>query len=271
MHESLIPNPDHLVLKISDEFSRFPEVSAVALGGSLGSGYGSHDSDIDIYVYLTNGQTLLPIQRRQLIENRRAGRSEVNNQFWETGDEWQEPSGLFVDVMYRSKIWMEEQLDRVLVQHMASTGYTTCFWYNVLHSKLLYDSEGWFAAVQEQVKVPYPEPLRKAIIEKNYPLLRDTISSYKNQIHKAFTRNDIVSINHRIAGFLASYFDILFAINRLPHPGEKRLVELVKRDCPIIPVNIEEVNIIIQSCAVLNGSIEKHVDSLVDGLDDILF
>ena len=64
--------------------------------------------------------------------------------------------------------------------------------------------------------------------------------AYPKQIIKAVQRNDFVSINHRITEFLASYFDLLFAINEVTHPGEKRLVQLCKTQCKILPENFEE-------------------------------
>ena len=65
-------------------------------------------------------------------------------------------------------------------------------------------------------------------------------ASYYEQIQKAIQRNDVVSVNHRIAAFLASYFDCLFAINQMLHPGEKRLVSYVKMNCKIIPEKFED-------------------------------
>ncbi len=46
-------------------------------------------------------------------------------------------------------------------------------------------------------------------------------ASYLDQIKLAVKRNDPISVNHRIAAFMASYFDIIFALNKVYHPGEK--------------------------------------------------
>ena len=65
--------------------------------------------------------------------------------------------------------WIEEQLERVLVHHQASVGYSTCFWYNVLHSQALFDRAGWFAELQRRPRQPYPEELQRAIIGQKLP------------------------------------------------------------------------------------------------------
>ena len=59
-------------------------------------------------------------------------------------------------------------------------------------------------------------------------------------IEFAVKRNDPVSVNHRIAAFLASYVDIIFALNEVYHPGEKRMIKYAKKHCKILPENFEE-------------------------------
>ncbi len=67
--------------------------------------------------------------------------------------------------------------------------------------------------------------------------MRSVISSYTDQIEKALKRSDLLSLNHRLAALFASYFDVLFALNRTPHPGEKRLLAYASR-CVALPENM---------------------------------
>jgi hypothetical protein len=243
--------------EIAQRYSSIRSVKAVVLAGSQASGSADKKSDIDLYVYSAEP---ISLEDRKRIAPANA---EVGNSFWEPGDEWIDPeTQTAIDVMFRGTQWIEDQLDRVLNRYEASVGYSTCFWHNVLTSQILFDRDDWFARLQQNVRVPYPEELRTAIIAKNYPILRKTQSSYKTQLARAIERNDPVSVHHRITAFLASYFDILFAINRLPHPGEKRLVSYVEERCTIKPKTFsEKISRFLKDAAV---------DELVDDLDQLL-
>ena len=260
----LIPSTT-LAKRIADEFASLPQVAAIALAGSRMSEFPDGSSDIDLYVYVTDG---IPLDLRAAIA---AGspRAEIGNATWEPGDEWIDAaSGIAVDVMYRHDRWIEEQLNRVLVRHEASAGYSTCFWYNVMHSQALFDRTGWFADLQRKARQPYPAELKRAIIAKNYRLLRDTQSSYLHQIELAAKRDDPVSVNHRVAALLASYFDVLFALNERPHPGEKRLLQHAAR-LPKLPREFErQVEAVI--AAVAAGDVVRRVNELVHGLEVLL-
>ncbi|HET7095512.1 MAG TPA: hypothetical protein VFI22_18620, partial [Thermomicrobiales bacterium] len=71
----------------------------------------------------------------------------------------------------------------------------------------------------------------RAIVAKNHPILREARSRYRTPIQQAIDRRDAVSIQHRITALLASCFDVLFAINAVPHPGEKRLLACALAQC----------------------------------------
>lgn len=260
-----------LAQAIADKFGALPQVVAVALAGSRTTGASNETSDYDFYVYI---QESIPLEIRNAITQEFAEHIEINNQFWEPGDEWiDSSSGCGVDVMYRTPQWIEEQIDRILVHHQASVGYSTCFWWNVLTSVSLYDATGWFKQLQEKANQPYPEQLRKAIIAKNYPILKHNISSYTHQLDVAIQRSDSVSIIHRLAALLASYFDILFAVNGVPHPGEKRLVECVIKLCAKVPDGMEEQIHAINQLLPLSRSrlnLVSHLNALIDNLEQLL-
>jgi hypothetical protein len=116
-------------------------------------------------------------------------------------------------------------VDRRLRCCEASVGYTTCVLHTLAHGHVLADRDGWFDALQQRVlSTSYPDDLFRAVVAKNFPVLGQIISSYEDQIRSAFARQDLVSLNHRTAAWLASFFDIVFAGNQQYHPGEKRLL-----------------------------------------------
>jgi hypothetical protein len=259
-----------LLEKIAAEFARLPEVRAVVLAGSKGGTMSDARSDIDLYIY---AETEPPEAWRAELAGKYGEQISIGNRFWETGDEWAAAqTGTLIDIMYRSPAWISEQLDRVLVRHQASVGYSTCFVHNILHSRALHDPQGWYAALQRTAAQPYPEELRRAIVAKNHPILRGLLSSYRHQIELALARNDTVSVNHRIAALLASYFDILFAVNRLPHPGEKRLIAHVRERCAKRPPDFQgEVEELLQCIAPsTHKDMILRIDHLLDGLDELL-
>lgn len=261
-----------LAQSIGEQFGSLPQVLAIALAGSRTTLVADESSDFDFYVYV-EGE--IPVDIREGIARQLGDRKiEINNQFWEPGDEWIDiNTGCGADIMYRSPEWIEAEIDRILVKHQASVGYSTCFWWNVLTSVSLYDRDGWFQQLQANADRPYPEKLRQAIIAKNYPILRRNISSFRHQLESAVSRCDSVSIVHRTAAFLGSYFDIVFAVNSIPHPGEKRLVERATSLCAKLPERLEsQICSLTHSIALPAGDrqILECLDGLVDSLDRLL-
>ena len=254
-----------LAERVAQQFSSLSPVEAVALAGSHISPFPDESSDIDLYVYVMED---IPLEERVGIAAGSPG-AEIGNATWEPGDEWIDvATGSAVDVMYRHIRWIEEQLDRVLVRYEASVGYSTCFWYNVLYSQALFDRQGWFAELQRRAGQPYPAELKQAVIAKNYRLLRDTQSSFLHQIELAVQRNDSVSANHRVAAFLASYFDVLFAVNEMPHPGEKRLLQHAA-GLPQLPRGFErDVRAVVAAVGCVD--VVARVNNLVDGLEGLV-
>ncbi len=257
-----------LANRVARQFASLNQVEAVALSGSRASGMHDSNSDVDLYVYVTG---VISLDARREIAAR-AERAEIGNEYWEQGDEWiDRETGISVDVMFRQVRWIEEQLDRALRLHQASVGYSTCFWYNVHCSQVLFDRHGWLNNLKNSSDLPYPPELRRAIVAKNFPLLRQNQSSYIHQIELAIARNDPVSVNHRLTALLASYFDVLFAINELPHPGEKRLISHALSQCHKLPCDMPEtIEDLLSSRRTANATTVPKLHRLIDGLENLL-
>lgn len=254
-----------LLSEIVDEFSQYPEVEAIALAGSKVTAYEDAYSDHNLYLYLT---APLALAARQRVADRLLRYVELNNQFWETEDDGQLSDGSEIRLIYRQLDDYERDIAAVARGHKVKLGGTTCLWYNLLHAKVLFDRSGRYLALQTQYSIPYPQALKNAILQRNHGLLRRQMPAFIFQMRKAVLRQDRVALNQVMAKFLASYFDILFAINEKLHPGEKKLVEYVKTRCDWIPHNFESrINSVLSLAAVAQESLESEVNLMIDELD----
>lgn len=266
-----IDEAELVAARIAARIGRDPAVIAVALGGSWATGVGEVASDIDLYVYAIPSVSLAVRSEIATEFSGGDGTVSLDNRFWELGDEWRDAeSGVWIDVMFRSPGWVEDQLARVLDRHEASIGYSTSFWHNVLTSRSLFDRSGWFGGLQDTARRPYPDALKRAIVAKNQPILSTIHCSYRSQIAAALRRGDYVTVNHRIAAFLASVFDIVFALNGVPHPGEKRQMTHAVALCPLLPTRFSET---VDGILHADGDPETllgHLDRLMSAVDSLL-
>lgn len=218
--------------KLIAGFKELKNVEALVLGGSRSTGVYDEKSDYDLYVYVKEMPSLT--ERKQIL-NDTCSYIELANKFWEEEDDCTLLNGIDIDIIYRNINDVDKMLYETVFNCRAEIGYTTCFWFNVLKSKVLYEKDNCYTLLVNKYNVTYPKALQENIIKKNKALLTGFLPSYDKQIKKAYNRGDYNSVTHRVTAYLASYFDIILALNGLLHPGEKRLKEYVIANCKIIP------------------------------------
>lgn len=219
-----------------EELSRLPQVEAIALGGSRATGRNDAKSDYDVYIYLTG-----PVEEtcRRTILSKYCRYMEIGNTFWELEDDVTLLDGIDMDIIYRNLEDFARGIASVVDDCTAWNGYTTCMWHNLITSRILFDRTGRLQKLQARYQIPYPQKLKENIISRNMNLLSGMLPSFDTQIQKAENRGDLVSVNHRVTEFLASYFDILFALNEMTHPGEKRMQDICTKECTILPQHFD--------------------------------
>ena len=219
------------------ELSLLPQVEAIALGGSRATGRNDEKSDYDVYIYLDS-----PVEeaRRREILTKYCRYMEIGNSFWELEDDVTLADGIDMDIIYRNLEDFARGISSVVDDCNAWNGYTTCMWHNLITSRILFDRSGRLSQLQKKYQIPYPKKLKENIISNNRKLLSGMLPSFDTQIRKAEIRGDLVSVNHRVTEFLASYFDLLFALNEMTHPGEKRMQQICTTECEILPEHFNE-------------------------------
>lgn len=257
-----------MIEELFTELSKYPEVEAIALGGSRAGSCYDETSDYDVYVYCTG---IIPEESRKNLLSRFCKVMEIGNYFWEYEDNCTLNNQIDLDIIYRNLDEFLVDISHVVFDYQPHNGYTTCMWHNLINCKIVYDRDGRLQTARDQFSVEYPTQLKNNIIEHNMKLLKTALPAYRNQIKKAVDRGDLVSINHRVTEFMASYFDIIFALNQLTHPGEKQLVELCIESCRILPGNFQEnITLLFQDMFTVPEKIGSDLDQLLENLEKAL-
>jgi predicted nucleotidyltransferase len=263
-----LPQPLNAVVR---RLASASSVAAIALVGSYTSGAAESGSDFDVFVYTDGPLREVRLEVAEEFADPNQWQS-VHDSAFGDGDVWRlKDGGAWLDLMYWTTAWAEHQLQRVLVEHTARLGYSTAFWRSIRDARPLFERDAWHAELQHRARQAYPEELRRNIVRLNHPYLREHPFSYRHQAAKAIERNDVVSVNHRVAAWLASYFDVVFAINRVLHPGEKRLLEFVARECPVVPDGFAKaVEDLVGLAGHATPPLLDAMDELTDSLDALL-
>lgn len=213
------------------------DVFALGVGGSQATGVANAASDVDLYVF--SHHPLAIDTRRQLIHRLAGanGNHEIPNPYWGDAD-YCFIDGRAHDIMYHDQGFFDE-IDSVVNQFHAREGYTTAFAHTLATMVPLHDPDRKIATWQEHLRT-YPDELARAIIERNWPVLAVTATSYRNQVAKALENNDPVSVNHRITALLTCVFDIAFAVLRQWHPGEKRQLQFLAASADRLPAGFSD-------------------------------
>ncbi len=254
--------------KLFKELSALNQVEAIALGGSRAGSDFDDKSDYDIYVYCKED---ISEDIRSVLLQKYCERIEIGNHFWEYEDNCILKNGVDIDILYRDLDAFAKGISEVVDEYEAHNGYTTCMWHNLCTCKVIYDKAGRLTSLQKKYRIPYPKLLKENIIRRNMNLLRYAMPAYEVQIAKAVKRSDMVSVNHRITEFLASYFDVIFAFNELTHPGEKRLIALCEKQCKKLPSDFRR-NLEQLLCDMFGRpeNISDDIDAIVSELEKLL-
>ena len=251
-------------------------VQAITVVGSQVSGFAREDSDIDLFVYIddtTPVEEILAMRRAVAVDVADPKSLRIGQTGHPYADAYKLPgSQVWLDVMFWTTQWAEDELDWRLEKQSPQMGYSTGFWRSIRDGMPLFERGDWHNRLQQRARSPYPETLRSRIIELNRDLLgRDNPFSFLCQIERAVDESDLVAVQHRVAKWLASYFDIVFAANRVLTPGEKRLLSFALKECAVLPDQFEEdvLSALRGSCAP-TPQLVVRLETMLSRLNDVL-
>ncbi|HYH79310.1 MAG TPA: nucleotidyltransferase domain-containing protein [Longimicrobium sp.] len=222
------------LLPLVRRFARGP--CAVALGGSCAKAHGDAYSDVDIYLF---ADAVLPAADRdalvaEVLGPRAAPDSWGSDEPFVRGGTDFEHRGVRVEVWLRRAAHVEAAIDECLRGEIRReyVAWTVMGFFNHVvladvHSlRPLDDPSGLLAGWKARVE-RYPEPLRNAIVRR---FMGEAAFWPANpHYHTAIERADVIYTSGIVQMVAHALVQVLFALNRVYFPGEKRITESVAR------------------------------------------
>jgi len=258
---------------LTDRLATEPVVQAVTVVGSHASGFATPASDIDLFVYVDDTPPDQVLEMRNAVAAELADpakRCVVAQAAHPYADVFViNGTAVWIDLMFWTRQWAEDELDWRLEKQSPQAGYSTAFWRSIRDGLPLFERDDWHRRLQQRARSPYPDLLRERIIAMNRDLLgRDNPFSFLNQVDRAVAERDLVAVQHRVAKWLASYFDVLFAANRVLGPGEKRLIAFARQECESLPEAFaDDVNAVVGMSCDPSERLVAHMELMLERLD----
>lgn len=233
MERAMSQGWDDVAARVVGAVALVPGVVAVSLGGSIASGLADEASDLDLHVYWEEPLTTAEERAGRLAAVADPGSVRAGLTSWGLEDQFS-VGGRPVELIYRRWDDVRGEVKQAYGGGLLFTGFTTAALYSVACGSPLHDPSGGLGAARDRLNREFPEATRGALLRREPALL----GFHLKQLRRAQGRGDLLFAQYLRYKLQMLFFDVLFALNRLYHPGEKRLVEHSRR-CPIRPVECD--------------------------------
>lgn len=255
-----------LVTELINDLSNLDVVEAIVLGGSQSTEFADKYSDYDIYIYFNNRDMFSKV--KPILAPYMNKDSSLHMCFTEEICVALKDY-THVELVLKTLNEAENELKKRLIDYKCDLGFSTCDLATIFNGLILYDNKKYYQNLKEKYSFPYPKKLAESIIAFNKKMINGRVMSIDKQILKAIKRNDFIVIQRWCSQYIASYFDILFALNKTYHTGEKRMLQFAIDNFDILPDKFE---FSILALARYNDTIdyEKLLLDMIQSLDSIL-
>lgn len=249
-----------MLRRIVTAIADLPGIAAIAQGGSTAAGLADEDSDFDVYMYYHQPLAASADRAARLRPLADEGTLEVGIPTFGLEDHLHVQQKL-IELVYLDLDRLSAEAKQAYGQGLSSEGYTTALLYILVRSPVLHDATGEVTALRAQLQAGYPEPTRTRLLREHPEVLR----YYLELLRISQRRDDRLFVQHMRYSIQTIFFNLLFALNRLYHPGGKRLLMHAQR-CAVQPADLAERWNDISRLPADDGALADRLEELLKDL-----